>query len=250
MRLFSLLPWITPRLAGDGAGAAGATGTPATPDAQATPGAIEIRDLAFRYQGRDTDTLHSLNLSIPAGQSVGIVGVNGAGKSTLMSLIAGLEQPTSGSITISGRPVAIAGEAAPQIAVIFQEFSRYPLDVRAEAEIFDDFLDVTGGVTTLLVSHRLSSVRRADRIVVLENGRITEDGTHEELMARGFLLTEIADATHRWKTALLSGSIRTAALTPGAGLLYLCVAGDVRTARSRTTRQWKRSRVNRSPWAM
>ena len=56
------------------------------------------------------------------------------------------------------------------------------LDVRAEAELFDRFLEVTRGVTTILVSHRLSSVRRADRIVVISGGNVAEDGTHDELM--------------------------------------------------------------------
>ncbi len=59
------------------------------------------------------------------------------------------------------------------------------LDVRAEAELFDNFLAVTRGMTTILVSHRLSSVRHADRIVVLDHGRIVEDGTHEELVEHG-----------------------------------------------------------------
>jgi ATP-binding cassette subfamily B protein len=59
------------------------------------------------------------------------------------------------------------------------------LDVRAETELFDRFLEVTRGVTTILVSHRLSSVRHADRIVVIDGGRVAEDGTHASLMAAG-----------------------------------------------------------------
>jgi ATP-binding cassette subfamily B protein len=57
------------------------------------------------------------------------------------------------------------------------------LDVRAEAAFFDKFLDVTRGATALLISHRFSSVRHADRIVVLAGGRVIEQGTHEELVA-------------------------------------------------------------------
>jgi ATP-binding cassette subfamily B protein len=57
------------------------------------------------------------------------------------------------------------------------------LDVRAEAALFEDFLDLTRGLTTILISHRFSTVRHADRICVLEGGRVVEDGSHDELLA-------------------------------------------------------------------
>jgi ATP-binding cassette, subfamily B, bacterial len=57
------------------------------------------------------------------------------------------------------------------------------LDVRAEVAFFDRFLELTRGLTTVVISHRFSTVRRADRIAVLDGGQITERGSHEELMA-------------------------------------------------------------------
>jgi ATP-binding cassette subfamily B protein len=59
------------------------------------------------------------------------------------------------------------------------------LDVRGEAEVYDRFLELTRGVTSIVISHRFSTVRRADRIVVLRGGRVVEDGTHDQLVRAG-----------------------------------------------------------------
>ena len=65
------------------------------------------------------------------------------------------------------------------------------LDARAEYEVFMRFSELVAGRMAVLISHRFSTVRMADRIIVLKNGGIVEEGTHEELVASGGLYSEL-----------------------------------------------------------
>ena len=234
---------------------------------------IRFSGVCFSY-GEHEPVLEGLDLAVPAGSSLAVVGVNGAGKTTLVKLLAGLYEPQAGSITVDGIPLDELDLASwrRQVGVIFQDFVRYELpasdnvgfgglhragdvealdraaaragvadviaslplgwgtplarhytggadlsggqwqrvalaralfgveagarvlvldeptanlDVRAEAELFEEFLDLTAGLTTILISHRFSTVRQADRICVLDQGRVVEQGSHDELVAAG-----------------------------------------------------------------
>jgi ATP-binding cassette subfamily B protein len=65
------------------------------------------------------------------------------------------------------------------------------LDARAEYEVFVRFSELMAGRMAVVISHRFSTVRMADRIIVLEGGRVLEEGTHEELLVRGGLYSEL-----------------------------------------------------------
>jgi len=231
---------------------------------------IRFQKVGFRYPGRETWALRDINLFIPAGKSLALVGHNGAGKSTFIKLLCGLYTPTEGSIFLDGRDLRDWTTAALQkrIGVIFQDFNQYhfslkeniglgsvqhlddeprvhravdrvgaeeilkgmgngldtmlgrwfsngvdlsggqwqkialarafvreeadilildeptaALDAEAEQKIFEKFQLLALGRTTILISHRFPTVRIADHIVVIEGGRLVEEGTHDSLLA-------------------------------------------------------------------
>jgi ATP-binding cassette, subfamily B, bacterial len=256
---------------------------PAGPDKDPWPASaatISCEDLRFRYGGAAGEVLHGVNLTIPAGQSLAIVGLNGAGKTTLARLIAGLDAPGGGCVRVGETTIGDASRRSwqRQVAAVFQDFGRYELtvrdniafgslahsgdtdglravarqaglltfieglpngwdtvmssgypggvdasggewqriaiaralfglrhgarllimdepaaslDARAEAQLYDTFHELTAGATTIAISHRFATVRKAERVVVLDHGQVIEDGTHEDLITAGGRYAEL-----------------------------------------------------------
>jgi ATP-binding cassette subfamily B protein len=81
--------------------------------------------------------------------------------------------------------IALARAYLRDAQVLILDEPTAALDARSEFEVFQRFAELTAGKSALFISHRFSTVRMADRIVVLENGRIAEDGNHETLLNLG-----------------------------------------------------------------
>ncbi|MFH1652392.1 MAG: ATP-binding cassette domain-containing protein, partial [Chloroflexota bacterium] len=248
---------------------------PGSPELPRLKGEIRLENVSFSY-APGVEVLHDINLHIPAGETVALVGPTGAGKSTIISLIARFYDVTRGRILVDGRDLREIPQTGyrRQLGLVAQDpflFSGTireniaygnPLaseeDVRAVArEIgvadfvskmengFDSLLQERGqnlsmgqrqlislarallanpaillldeatanmdsyserviqqalerllqGRTAVVIAHRLSTVRHADRILVLDHGRIVEEGNHETLRARGGLYTRLYEMT-------------------------------------------------------
>jgi ATP-binding cassette subfamily B protein len=123
--------WEYLKLAGEGAGARADVGAGAPASASAGAG-IVLEDVGFRYPGKDAWALRHVSLSIPAGESLALVGQNGAGKTTLVKLLTRLYEPSEGRILLDGRDLR---EWDPEVlrrrfGVLFQDFNQYQLKVR------------------------------------------------------------------------------------------------------------------------
>ncbi|MGH2353675.1 MAG: ATP-binding cassette domain-containing protein, partial [Chloroflexota bacterium] len=104
----------------------------------------------------------------------------------------GLDTPLTrefeGGVDLSGgewQKIAMARAAMRDAALVILDEPTAALDAQAESDLFHRFRALAAGRTVLLISHRFSTVRMADRILVLEGGQIIESGSHAELMAQG-----------------------------------------------------------------
>ena len=86
-------------------------------------GSIKVSNLSFSYTGDERLILKDINMGVDTGEFVCILGQSGCGKSTLLRLLAGLEKPTEGEITVGGRPV---GGAGLDKGVVFQDYGLFP----------------------------------------------------------------------------------------------------------------------------
>ena len=146
-----------------------------------------------------------------APDDVVLAALDDAGAGGLADLETPLSRGYAGGTDLSGgqwQRVALARALCAVrlgAGVVLLDEPTAQLDVRGEAEIFDRLLQATRSCTTILISHRFSTVRQADRICVLEHGRVVELGTHDELMALARPLPHdvrpAGAAVRRWRRA-------------------------------------------------
>ena len=90
---------------------------------------LELKDVSFRYPNREDNQLDAINLTLHAGETIGVVGENGSGKSTLSKVLLGLYAPCEGEIRVNGACIPLFGLAFDRVGSVFQDYVRYELKV-------------------------------------------------------------------------------------------------------------------------
>jgi ATP-binding cassette subfamily B protein len=125
-----------------------------------------------------------------AGAREVVEGLDAGLRTTLSNRYAGGQDLSGGQWQRVALARAMRKVAAGASMIVLDEPTSQ-LDVRAEVDFFDRFLEISRGLTTVVISHRFSTVRRADHIVVVADGVVREQGTHEELVAAGGSYAEL-----------------------------------------------------------
>lgn len=171
---------------------------------------IEFEHVSFTYSEQDVMALSDVSFGAGQGQVTAIVGPSGGGKTTIANLIPRFFDVTEGSIKIGGTDVREMNSSylMEKVSFVFQDVFLFkqsvmenirignmnaPIIVLDEATAFSDpeneyliqkaFEKLMNGKTVIMIAHRLSTIKSAGRIVVMDNGTLVEQGTHEELMA-------------------------------------------------------------------
>ncbi len=134
---------------------------------------------------------HNVNLTIQSGETVAFVGPSGAGKTTLCSLLPRFYDVTAGQITIDGQDIRgiTLASLRRQIGVVQQDVFLFFGTIRENIQTA--LVELSQGRTTLVIAHRLATIKHADRIIVVTEQGITEQGTHRELVGAGGMYSRL-----------------------------------------------------------